>query len=130
MAEEINNDMFSLFYLALLRKIIRESPENYESVCQEVGKEIGQRIAEDFCAKHCIYGSIRRESIEKHIRLFFKTYFGKDIEIKGGVLRIRELFEEYPGMWLFSSMLNEVFRHLSSEVTFKVENNRVNILYS
>jgi hypothetical protein len=130
MAEEVNNSVFSLFYLALLRKIVKENPENYEAVCLEVGKEIGQRIAEDFCAKHCVHGRIKRESTEKYIRLFFKTYFGREVEIKGKSLRTREVFEEYPGMWLFSAMLNETFQYLNSEVVFGVENNGMGMFYS
>lgn len=129
MAEEINNDVFSLFYLALLRKVLKENPEDSETVCLEIGKEIGQRIVEDFCAKHSIHGPVKRESIERHIRSFFRTYLGKEIEIKGKTLRVKELFEEHAGLWLFSSMINEVFQCLSQEVDFKAGNGGIIVSY-
>lgn len=129
MAGEINNDVFSLFYLALLRRIVRENLGSPEDVCLEIGKEIGQRVVEDFCAKNSIHGPIKRDGVEACIRLFFRTYLGKEIEIKGRALRIKEIFENYTGLWLFSSMLNEVFQCLNHEVFFRAENGGITISY-
>jgi len=121
MAEQINNEFFSLLHLACLRKIIKENPEDYELVCSSIGKEIGARIIDDFCSKHYIMNKIKRKDIEHYIRLFFSTYFDKTIEFKKNAFKTKEMYEEHCGLYIIEAILNEVFECLSGQVKIEID---------
>jgi len=122
MPKQLNNDFFGLLHLSFLKKIIMENPDEYIQTCSLIGKEIGMRIADDFCSRHFIMAKIKKSEIEQYIKLFFKTYFEKNIEINNDAFNLKENFEEFNGLILFDTILNEVFQFICDDITIKINN--------
>lgn len=117
MAKDVNNLLLSFLHLALVKKIFNDekSPEEHFEI---VGKEIGQRVSDDFYAKNHLYTSVPENRVNEYIILFFKEYFGAKIIIHSNTIILNEMFSQYSGIEIFVAVLNEVFPKLNSRYHF------------
>ena len=118
MGEDIDNKFFALFHLSLAKEIYKSFPNCYNEKLSEIGKEIGLRLVDNFCAENDISEAIKNDEIENYIKLFFQMYFKKKIDIQNGMIHLNEVFEEYLGIEIFIAILNEVFKPLNTKINF------------
>lgn len=123
MKNEINADLFAVFFLAVLRRIVRDSPSTANERASALGSTVGQRISDDFFARFAIYEKIDDSRVEGCIALFFKHYFDTVVEIREGRIIVDEAYGKLGGdcgAWFFSGVLGSVFDYLGGRVLFGV----------
>ena len=132
MKNEVSSDLFTASFLSVLKKIVRDGPEAANERSQTLGCVVGRRISDDFFSKHGLFGGIEPRQLEKHISLFFKTYFGVFVGFQNGsdstrLIVLDEAFMGFSGdcgCWFFSGVLNGVFGHLLSGISFAASEGR------
>lgn len=133
MKNEVSSDLFTASFLSVLKKIVKDDPETANERSQALGCVVGRRISDDFFSKHGLFGSIEPRQLEKHIALFFKTYFGASVGFRDGsgaekLVILDEAFMGFSGdcgCWFFSGVLSGVFGHLLSTVSFAASGGRI-----
>lgn len=128
MKGEISQDLFTVFFLSMLKKIIRDNPETANEKCFEFGESTGHRISDDFFARFALYQKIDKTQVSKYIVLFFKHYLGTNVAVANNEIRLNEVFNRFSGEcghWFFCGVLSAFFRHLSGDVSFEVAENRI-----
>lgn len=129
MPNKTNHKFFWLMHLALLRNIISESSSDVGVRIENIGKEVGRRLLDDFCARFLIFEKIKSEEIEKYLNLFLNNYLGK-VSIERSFVVFEEPISDNQrevGVLLLKSILEAIFVNLNDKVSFGITNGQIQI---
>jgi hypothetical protein len=116
-------------HLALLRNIISESSSDVGVRIENIGKEVGRRLLDDFCARFLIFEKIKSEEIEKYLNLFLNNYLGK-VSIERSFVVFEEPISDNQrevGVLLLKSILEAIFVNLNDKVSFSITNGKIQV---
>lgn len=129
MPNKTNHKFFWLMHLALLRNIISESSSDVDVKIENIGKEVGRRLLDDFCARFLIFEKIKSEEIEKYLNLFLNNYLGK-VSIEKSFVVFEEPISENQrevGLLLLKFILEAIFVNLNDKISFGITNGKIQI---
>ncbi|ELA41107.1 uncharacterized protein VICG_01900 [Vittaforma corneae ATCC 50505] len=128
MSKKINSDFQWLLHLAVLRTVIRDHPQDYTRYLSDIGRDIGNRLADDFCARFSIYGKIQNKDVERYLKIFLEFYFGNDLVTGNCEVRTSSSILKHqgvPGAVMFKEIFQEVFDSLNGNVVFADSNDKI-----
>lgn len=128
MSKKINSDFLWLFHLAMLRKVIKDDPENYADHLGDIGKDIGCRLAEDFCARFSIYEKVQNKDVAKYLKILLEFYFDNGLVASDGEIRAVDSVLKHqrsPGAYVLKEIFQAVFDILNGDVIFTVSDDKI-----
>ncbi|KAI5169665.1 hypothetical protein PAEPH01_0900 [Pancytospora epiphaga] len=133
MLREVHGDFFTAFFLATLKKLVKDHPYSVNERALSLGNRCGQRMADDFFREHHLYEKTEDDKVvDKYVVLFFKHYMNIEILLVDKTVTIKETFSDYGGicgLWLLCGVLTSIFKHINSSIVFEPNGQSITYKY-